>query len=293
MSVLKDPYVTPSRVRGVVRYLLQAKGQQEERSRLENLLSPEILVTKDDSDKIWRGMVQSTIRESIKMGLLLEDDKTVKLNSEAGLQTDTELPFISTKLFFSSDHPENQDFGRILAWSLSQDCYHAPANWQQAEQKLREQIGGDLLGMNDARYSQFERWSCYLGFSWQHQLEISGGRAITVTVPDPTVYLRRILPFLFDTPDRDTPIAEFLMRLARHCPVFEFGQFRQDIEAEMRSPRENNHLSTVTTMALRRLEDEKRLKLSLKSDTDVFILQEGGSETRVSHITWLAEEKKP
>ena len=226
------------------------------------------------------------------MGLLLEEESSVKLNAKTGFQTDVELPLLMTKLFFSTDYPENQEFGRVLAWLLSQNLYDAPANWEQAEQRLQEQIGGDLLGMNDVCYRQFEGWSCYLGFSWQHQLEVSGGKAIKVTVPDPTIYLRRILPFLFDTPDRDTPIAEFLMRLARHCPVFEFGQFRQDIEAEMRSLRENNYLSTVTTMALRRLEDEKRLKLSLKSDTDVFILQEGGSETRVSHVTWLAEEKK-
>ena len=62
MSVLTDPYVTPSRVRGVVRYLLQAKGQQEERSRLENLLSPENLVTKKRLRKnlAWDGAIHNS-----------------------------------------------------------------------------------------------------------------------------------------------------------------------------------------------------------------------------------------
>lgn len=43
MSILKDPYVTPSRVKGVVRYLLNTRGKREKRDVLEAVLSPAAL----------------------------------------------------------------------------------------------------------------------------------------------------------------------------------------------------------------------------------------------------------
>lgn len=284
MSVMKDPYVTPSRVKGVVRYLLQARGKREKRDALEAILSPASLASKGNDKEPSRSMVQATIRECIKMGLLEEsqDKAEVALNPKLKLENDSLLSSVLSHLLFGeSEHTENYDFARVLAWNLAQDFFDAPSNWQETEQKLREQIGFDLLELNDIRYGQFEDWSCYLGFSWRNALV-----GTQVLVPDPTVYLRQNLENVFGQTNQRISLGEFINRLGKYCPVFEMGEFREDIEQQI-GLREPNHLSTVTSIALRRLEEEGLLKLERLSDTSILILSDGSGDPRISHITWL------
>lgn len=288
MSILKDPYVTPSRVKGVVRYLLQARGKREKRDTLEAVLSPSSLASRGNDKEPSRSMVQANIRECIKMGLLeeIQDKAEVTLNPKLGLEDDSSLPTVLSQILLSeSEQTENHDFAKVLAWYLSQDFFDAPGNWQEMEQKLREQIGSSLLELNDARYGQFEDWSCYLGFSWRNTL---GGTQ--VLVPDPTTYLRNTLKQLFENQaNQQISLNELVVRLSKHCPVFETGEFREEIEQQI-GLREPNHLSTVTSIALRRLEDESLIKLERLSDTSVWVLSDGSKDPRISHFTWLGNK---
>jgi hypothetical protein len=68
--------------------------------------------------------------------------------------------------------------------------------------------------------------------------------------------------------------------------VFETGKFREEIEQQI-GLREPNYLSSVTSIALRRLEDEGLLKLERLSDTSILVLMDGSEDSRISHITWL------
>ncbi len=288
MSILNVPEVTPSRVKGVVRYLLQARGKREKREILEAVLSPATLISKGEDKALSRNMVKLTIRESIKTGLLEEnDEKTeITLSSKLDLKEETLLPLVLSKLLLSEpEYSENHDFAKVLAWYLSQDFADAPGNWQETEQCLREQVGDSLLGCNDVRYGQFEDWSCYLGFCWRSVL---AGKQ--VLVPDPTVYLRQSLKNLFkNQSDRQIPIGEFVEQLGNYCPVFEMGEFRKEIEQQI-GLREPNHFSTVTSIALRRLEDEGLVKLERLSDTSVWVLSDGSKDPRISHFTWLGSK---
>lgn len=288
MSILKDPYVSPSRVKGVVRYLLQARGKREKRDTLEAVLSPASLAGKGNDKEPSRNMVQATIRESIKMGLLEEnqDKAEITLNPELGLENDASLPTVICQLVLSeSEQTENHDFAKVLAWYLSQDFFDAPGNWQEMEQKLREQIGSNLLELNDARYGQFEDWSCYLGFSWRNTLA-----GTQVLVPDATAYLRQSLKNLFENQtNQQISLDELVIRLSKHCPVFEIGEFREEIEQQI-GLREPNHLSTVTSITLRRLEDEGLVKLERLSDTSVWVLSDDSKDPRISHFTWLGSK---
>lgn len=132
----------------------------------------------------------------------------------------------------------------------------------------------------------------YLGFSWQHSREISPEKFSKVTVPDPTTYLKRNLEILFDSESRqELSIKKFMDKLSNYAPVFEFGSFRDEIEQQMLGNiRFPNTLSTVTSMSLFRLEEEKLIKLTKESDADVLILADGNEERRISHITLM--EKK-
>lgn len=283
MSILKDPYVAPSRVKGVVRYLLAAKGQREKRDTLEALLSPDALINKGEDRKISRNMVQSNIRECIKMGLLeeSEDGSVLSINPKLNLN-EASLPSVLVQLLLNTpDYTENHDFARVLAWYLAQDFFEAPGNWPQAEHHLRTQIGTDLLGLNDTRFGQFEDWSCFLGFSWRNSL---AGNPILV--PDPTAYLRQSLDDLFEgVANRKKTLGEFINRLGRHCPVFETGIFREEIEDQL-GGRESNYFSSVTSMALRQLEEKKYIKLEMQGDGTVWVLQDG-ADNRLSDISWL------
>jgi hypothetical protein len=288
MSILKDPYVTPSRVKGVVRYLLQTRGKREKRDTLEAVLSPASLASRGDDKEPSRNMVQATVRECIKMGLLeeIQDKAEVTLNLKLRLENDASLAAVLSQLLLDeSEYTENHDFAKVLAWYLAQDFFDAPGNWQEMEQKLREQIGSSLLELNDARYGQFEDWSCYLGFSWRNSL-----MGTQVLVPDPTVYLRQNLKNLFENQThQQISLDEFISRLSKYCPVFEMGEFREEIEQQI-GLREPNHLLTVTSIALRRLEDEGLIKLERLSDTSIWVLTDGSKDPRISHITWLGNE---
>lgn len=286
MSILKDPYVVPSRVKGVLRYLLAAKGQREKRTTLEALLSPTTLISKGDDKQLSRKMVQATIRECIKMGLLeeSEDGSEVAINPQLHLEEALVPSVLAQLLLNTPDLTENHGFARVLAWYLGQDFFAAPGNWSEVEQRLREQIGGDLLEFNDARFGQFEDWSCYLGFTWRNSL---GGNQ--VLVPDPTAYLKLNLNEAFNgVANQQIPLGDFIKQLGKHCPVFETGTFREEIEKQL-GGRESNYLSSVTSVALRRLEEEGYIKLEKLSDITVWVFQDG-TDSRLTHITWLGKQ---
>jgi hypothetical protein len=300
MSVTKVVYATPSRVVGVCKYLLNTKSNREDRERLCQILSPENLLERtrkkskksesyseeEETKEVSREMVKDVIRQCINMKLLLEDGSDIAINPKINLTHEKQLPSVICNLFFSLENPGNHDFALALAWYLAQDFYNAPGNWTDSEQKLKEQVGADLLEFNRERYAQFEYWSCYLGFSWRNNLLVAT-KNTKILIPDPTAYLRQNLNNLFDNQsDRQIPIGEFINRLGKYCPVFETGKFREEIEQQI-GLREPNYLSSVTSIALRRLEDEGLLKLERLSDTSILVLMDGSEDSRISHITWL------
>lgn len=301
MSVLKEGvYTVPSRVIGVYNYLVRVKGYQENREKLCQVMSPKSLlisfkkkkknvsnnldeIPEEEIKKDPYKMIKAVIRQCINMELVIEENASIKLNPE--INEKDSLPSIIVNLFLSQKNSENHDFAKVIAWYLAQDFHDAPGNWEETETQLRQQVGNGLLELNSTRYGPFEYWSCYLGFCWRNSLSKKA-----VLVPDPTVYLRNNLKQLFDNQvDQQLPLVEFINRLGKYCPIFETGQFREEIEQqiELRDP---NHLSTVTSIALRRLEDEGSIRLEKLSDAAVLILTDGARDPGISHITWLGSK---
>ena len=281
MSVLKQVYATPSRVKSVVRYLVQCRKQQEKLDTLEKVLSPEPLINRGEHGGASRDMVRSTVFECIKMKLLMREGEVVSLNPALSLKDDIALPKTLLSLILSPKNSENHDLATVMAWYLTQDFYDDPRSWQEAEEKLK-QIDSELLGLDRTRFDQFEYWACYLGLAWQHNL---GKSKNSVLVPDPTACLRQALPDLFGKVGNQLHMIEFADRLARLYPIFESGGFREDIESRM-DLWQSNALSTVTTIALLRLQDEEFIQLSKAADTDVLVLNDGEETRRISHIIW-------
>lgn len=299
MSVLKEPLATPSRVRGIFRYLLQTKGQSQKREVLERILSPDELVKNAPSP---RPMLRKTINEILEKdnepGLLIEDKDKDEIAISPSLPEEARNPELGDRLlpntlaylFFASDNSDEEDFGLVCAWYLAQDIYDAPGTWEAVEQQVSKQGVGELLKMsNSTLYGQMDDWMCYMGLVWGHALD--GKR---VAVPDPTIYLKRNLNDLFNGQvGTELPIREFIDRLAKRCPLFETGKFRETIEANI-GRRQPNYLSTSTAFALFRLQDEGYIQLKRKSDADLMILPKANNEVddngRISHIIWQGEK---
>ncbi len=288
MSVLKTGLAHPSRMRGIFRYLLHVKGQSEKVEVLERIVSPDKLV---EGKSTPRPMFNDALRESIKCGLLVKEDNAIAINPNLSEDAknpelgDKLLPDTLTNLLFASENEDEEDFGRVCAWYLAQDIYDAPGNGKEVETRVSEQKVGEFLKMSSDRlFVQMDDWMCYLGFVWHHGL---GGK--TVTVPDPSIYIKRNLQDLFAGQEEITT-KDFITRLATKCPLFETGKFREEVESKIgrRSP---NHLSTGTAFALFRLQDEGYIKLDRKSDADLMLLPKINNQVdddgRVSHIQHL------
>lgn len=290
MSVLTDAnqYASSSRVRAVYRYLARAKDNREAREQLERRLSPESLVKGGDEDTASRAMIRGTINECLKMKLITGDGDDVTLNPDLPEEArrrpsgDASLPVLLAGLMMTTENDANANLCALVAWYLAQDAYAAPANWAEADVAIQRQGAAACLPeMNNARYSQFEDWICYLGFAWRHAL----GEKKVLT-PDPTAYLRKSLaPFLEGERGRAVPLGDFVKRLGASCPVFESGSFRNVVESAL-EPRESDaHLSSCTSLALLRLKDEGIVELTTRGDAPVFVLPDGDRVQTYSHIT--------
>jgi hypothetical protein len=300
MSVLSEVYAVPSRLLGVFRYLLHARGQSESTDTLARILAPESLPRRADGastgeeEGSGREMVRKTVNEAVAMGLLAEAEGEIRLHP--GLPEDARDPEVAEGVFpvtlanllFAKERSENHDFALALAWYLTQDACDAPGTWPDVDRALREQVGGDQLGMKTSNpYHMLEDWACYLGFAWTHAL---GDK--TVLTPDPTAHLMlRLGELLPGKPRVRHPFPEACSRLAQLCPVFEGGVFRAEVERQWR-PREQNQLSSVTALAWLRLRDEGYVELVHESDANTLILPDGDLSQTVSHVSMLVGTQK-
>jgi hypothetical protein len=234
-------------------------------------------------------MVRKTIGVGKAMRLFVEAEGVVRLHPELPPEArepatgEATLPVTLARLCFVKDHPENHDFGLALAWYLTQDPYSAPGTWADVDRALRDQVGGDQLGMKISNpYRMLEDWACYLGFAWTHAL--SGKPVLT---PDPTAHLRRrlheVLPGKAGTRH---PVGEATARLGQVCPVFEGGFLRAEVERQWRA-REENHLSGTTALAWLRLRDEGLVELRQESDAATVVLPDGDQAVPVSHLVLI------
>ena len=291
MSVLTEAYAVPSRMAGVFRYLLHARGQKDSLDALTRMLAPESLGRKGDREAdageegAGKDMVRKTVSECLASGLLVPVGDDLALNPALPAHARAELtaveifPMTLVNLFFGSSRDTNHDLGLAIAWYLTQDACAAPGNWSDVERVLIDTGLKDTLRLSDVRYHMLEDWVCYLGFGWTHAL---GDKRLT---PDPTAHLRVRLPDLFPGARGSRhPFPEVMGRLAAACPVFEGGSLRTRIE-ELGFARDLHALSSTTALAWLRLRDEGIVELHHESDALTMLLPDGDQTQPVSHVT--------
>lgn len=288
MSVLKQAYATPSRVRGVYRFLLHSEKQKIKREELEKSISPFSIQREEDYD--YLKMVKDTIKEMLRMKLLDEDaegyvsiSKDLPKELKDTKKGDENLPFYISTLFFAKDNEENFDMVRLMAWYLAQELHQAPGIWDEFSKELDDQIGPSKLECgNSTPYGQLEDWLIFCRFAIQYSVKGVERRI----APDPTLFIQWLLPNLFN--DGNTlSIVTMMDRLKDIAPVFENGMFRKELFEKYKVGKlGENYISTVTSNALLRLHEEGVIKLERRADANTMIIIDGGNELRFTHVTF-------
>jgi hypothetical protein len=304
MSVMNQDYAVPGRVLGVYRTVRAYSGPLT-RDELSLLMAPRSLEHRGTSGReaeeadeeeggVGRDMVAATAEECQKMGLLTPPRGGDKLGVPASHAVDDEeLPGLLTRLLLDPAGP-NTDLGLSLAWFLAQDPASGPTSWDSAEGLLREQMGqGEMRAAtgltNPNPYRMLEYWACYLGFARSY-----ARRGKRVVSADPTAYLRRSLPALFDRkPGRPRSLAGVMNKLKDDCPVLEGGTHRRQTEKALTGKfpaRPENQLSGTTSLAWLRLEEEGLVRLTRDADArDKLLLSDGPQSVPCSLVTWIEE----
>jgi hypothetical protein len=305
VSLLKQPYAVPSRVKGVIQLLVRERGQRVKRETAEALLSPTSLAGVQDTDENDEedeqeteqdglGMIRGTIDECIRLSLFVEAGDFLCLNPElpgevrdAGTLASA-LPGTILDLIFRSGS-ENEDVSASLAWFLAQDALSAPGSWGEFAEALTSRGAAEVLKFNGTRYGNFRFWSRYLGLAALVGMPGSTTKLEQRLMPDPTDCLRRLLHRVL-APGRRTA-AECLRDVSAVCPLFEGGAVRDTMD-RFGSPREEAHLSSSTSLALLRLEEEGSIAMAMLSDANAVVLVDGPARRPVSELAWVAEVKE-
>src|SRR5207249_3172526 len=134
-----------SRVIGVYRYLLHARGQQESLESLTRHLAPDSLGLRGERDAegseegAGQEMVRTTVNECLAAKLVAEEGGVLTLHPDLpgeardALAEEEDLPLTLAKLLFAKEHDANHDLGLAIAWYLSLDAYAPPGSWHEVE----------------------------------------------------------------------------------------------------------------------------------------------------------------
>lgn len=157
------------------------------------------------------------------------------------------------------------DFCVLAAWLLAQDCYTFNIRGWDVSQRLV--VGEGRLGeasplhVNQSRWSGMRRWMPFFGLASELK-----GQVLDI---DPTPAVLGFLPALL-AEEETVSVAEFMKRLADHCPLFDHGVFRRVIAdrlGERFIDAAENTVSPSLSRALSTAELLGAIKLEMTSDT--------------------------
>jgi hypothetical protein len=295
VSLFNQPFAVPSRVKGAVQLLVRERGQRAKRETAEALLSPASLKGEDGVEKLT--MVRRTIDECVRLGLFVAHEEFLTLNSDlpaAVRSSDTvavALPGAILDLILQPSDGPNEDLAASLAWFLAQDALAAPGTWGEFAKALQDQGAKDVLNFNGTHYDNFSYWSRYLGLT----IVIASPTPTSNTLeerlsPDPTVCLRRILREVLPEGGARVSAAECLRAVAVRNPLFEGGSIRDAMD-QYAPARDTKHLSSTTSLALLRLEEEGTITMRMLGDADALILVDGPARRPVSDVAWAGNAR--
>ena len=222
-------------------------------------------------------MARSTLNTWVELGLFaVSDDDVVQLapdlswprrkeDAEAALSSIIRRLVLApqnNERFWEADDNHSADFSRAVSWMLAQDVSatrftsHGSTQWVAIEQLRNQDLA---VFTNDTRWVGFKSWVHYLGF----------GLNADVFLIDPTIAVREQLASVFGA-SNELPVIEFLARLAQELPVVDGGQYRREVESQLKPTHWKqpapSEVSTSLSRALLRLHFGNSIRLDDRSD---------------------------
>ncbi len=299
MSIMTTWEAVPSRLFTIYASLADTQSG-ESREKFEAQATPPSLRNKSEEEEaVATNLFSNALREAIAIGLVEADEDKLRITERA-------------RAFAKSSKDREQSFRRFMidtlldeekALTTQQGCFMATLTWFLTKSPLRPMSFkadptqelkadlGDRIAKTDitvvSDYQNFLYWARFLGFATiVGGRDSEGSRDARYVIPDPIEAIQQVLPTIFSG-QNETPIEQFLSRLAAIFPVFEGGRIRQEMihgSEAVRTGVAGTTLSQATSMALQRLEGRQIITLRIDADAPMIILDLGRSERRVSHV---------
>ncbi|MFJ8224767.1 protein DpdG [Streptomyces griseus] len=149
------------------------------------------------------------------------------------------------------------DLRRALVWSLTRDPFSESFNWPVVDSRhQRDAPDGELVFVNDTRWSPFTTWATCLG------LGASAPHLAQRYIPDCTLAVRQVLEEYLP-PNAPADALDVLRLLREHLPVLPGGVISNSLGYGLADDRT---VGAALSFALMRGEYEKWLVLSSDSD---------------------------
>lgn len=276
MSVITSLTAVPSRFE--ILYEMVG-GNDLNREQLINMVTPSAL-RKEDAKSL---AINETLKESMSMGWIVEESGKLKINHVKKESPDCFRSFISSYFWDKrlAEESGQRDFSLGLAWFLTLDPLD-PVSWEEPVPDLKKNnlnaLETDFSFTNKARVQNFIYWVEYLGFCER----VSLPKAHQI-IPDPTKAISAKLEVIKKKKSKFA-VKDFISALCQELPVLEGGVFRDQIEQNITSKRQQDYFSRSTSIALLRMKTEGKISLLQESDANLMICAVGAKEVRISDV---------
>lgn len=274
MSLVSFFEPVPNRVRTLARIV--ASVGSVTREELRTLITP----ATDGGDDQFKNL----LRETVNLGLVEESKKTIKLGGgikAADVRNDEWFLDFTEKALLQTKDKDSHLFALALAWLLTRPPdFNLEWRSEFHTQMLEDMEGKDVYTItNQDRAAMLAYWARFLGYA-----EGIKWKTKNLVVPDPTTAIARHLNSVFGKAT-ELPVATFIKKLSKHCPVLEGGDIRSEVEGRLKKKRDPKTFSLSTSLAMIRLEQRGVIKLDAPSDADVMLLDfKSDDPRRVSHV---------
>jgi hypothetical protein len=172
------------------------------------------------------------------------------------------------------------DLARGLAWWMAQDAWAVNTSITALMPLETDQLPPltELrIVNNNVRMERLRDWAVFLGFAW------FSARSLEL---DPTLAVDQVLDEVLPVAGEAVAATDFLLALAQSLPVLDGGQWRIEVEAQLRTDvwhaTPPGWVSSTLARALRRLDYSGRLRLVSRADagTAVRVPGRGGTADR-------------
>jgi hypothetical protein len=249
-------------------------------------------------------VIRKTVEAGTWLGLWqLEDDKvapTTELTNIRSQDLYYELPRLIRQAFgqmhdvgaIGEADEKGRDLPRALAWFLAQDSWNPPLAFERVpdsgEERQRAQFPDGPEFVNNTKWPHLMRWATFLGLVTPDPVRAS------CFVPDPTYALHQELSA---TEEQEWTARGFIDFLATRCAALDHGSVRQEAMRQLASSElpwehDQKEVSPSLSLALLRLQHEKRLVLERRADapeTERCTIRDQGEEVIVDKIRLLVE----